>query len=231
MNVDRLQKGHYRFYRVGKKELPSVTTVLGIMPKPKIVLWAVIQTIKFLKDRGDLSKASTSLGFGYYERLLNSLAQEGTDIHKIIENYVTKNEKVKSNALDRYIEFEKSSGFKCLEAEKYVWNFDPYRTAGTADLVGECDGIKILLDLKTSKALRLSHKIQSTIYKELYCELNKIDPTTMKSGVLLIPRNSKTKWDLHINTPEEEEQYKDIFILLSELFHTLWNLGEIGLDN
>lgn len=232
MDIKRYNKGIYRFYNIeAVGELPSVTTILGLLPKPKIVLWAVMNTIKFLKQRGDLSKTSTSLGFVYYKKLLTSLAQEGTDIHGIIEDYVVKGKENSHNALKRYKKFEKETGFVCDLAEHIVWDKEKYISAGTADLIGHCGHIKILYDLKTSKQIRLSHKIQACIYKDMYCIQNNLPLAEMKSGVLLIPREAKIKWDYYINTVEEEEKYRKIFIQLSDLFQDLLVLDELDLTN
>lgn len=229
--IDRYNKGNYRFYRIDNKiELPSVTTVLGLLPKPGIVLWAVLNTIKFLKERGDLSKASTSLGFVYHKQLLALLAQEGTDIHGLIEDYATKGKDSNHSAVKRYKQFEQSTNFICTSAEETLWDNVEYKTAGTADLIGHCHTYPILWDLKTSKAIRFSHKIQACIYKELYCMKYKKDPKSMKSGVLLIPRDATRKWDTYINTPEDEEKFKRVFKILSALFHTLWRMGELDLE-
>jgi hypothetical protein len=230
--IERYNKGTYRFYNIeGVGELPSVTTVLGMLPKPKIVLWAVLQTIKFLKERGDLSKTSTSLGFVFHKKLLQLLAKEGTDIHNLIEVYATKGEDSDHDAVKRYKKFEKDSGFVCEKAEIVVWDNEEYKSAGTLDLIGKCSHIPIIWDLKTSKAIRLSHKIQSCIYRDMYCKMHGIDPKEMKSGVLLIPRDAKRKWDSHINSPAEEETYRKIFKLLSALFHILLEIGDLDLTS
>lgn len=232
MEIKRYNKGTYRFYDIdGKFELPSVTTVLNMLPKPKIVLWAVLQTIKFLKERGDLSRTSTSLGFVFHKKLLQLLAQEGTDIHGLVEDYAMERKESDHNAVKRYKEFEASAGFVCEKVEETVWDEVDYKSAGTADLIGRCSHIKILLDLKTSKAIRLSHKIQACIYKDMYCKKYGIDPKDMKSGVLLIPRDMKKKWDYHINAEEEEVIYRKIFRLLSSLFHILWDIDELDLTS
>ncbi len=229
-NIKVYNKGSYRFYDIENEgSFPSVTTILGLIPKPKIVLWAVIQTIKFLKERGDLSKASTSMGFIFHKQLLNLLAKEGTDIHKIIEDYELDGKENKHSALTRYKEFKRKFDFHCEHNEIVVWDKEIYKTAGTVDLIGKCSHIPTLWDLKTSKAIRLSHKIQSCIYKEMYCKLNNIDSSTMKSGVLLIPRDKPKIWDTYINTPEEEKIYLRIFKLLNELFFILLDLKELDL--
>lgn len=229
MSIERIQRGIYRFYKLDSGiELPSVTCVLGLLPKPKIVLWAVIQTIKFLVSKNNLSKATVSEGFSFHKTLLNSLAEEGTNIHNIIEDYLVKKKESSHNSLDRFKKFEIQKGFKIEEVEKVVWDTScDYNSAGTADLIGSCFGINIVLDIKTSKAIRLSHKIQSCIYRDMY-EKN-TGKSNYQSGVLLIPRDSKSKWELYINSPEDELIFRKIYSLLTKLFKLLLDIKELDL--
>ena len=97
-------------------------------------------------------------------------------------------------------------------------------------MFGKCNDFPIVWDLKTSKEIRLSHKIQSAVYKFMYCKLNKLDLNKVKSGVLLIPRDKPRTWDMYINTFEEEKLYLTIFTLLSNLFKILLNLNEMEID-
>ena len=81
MKIEKYNRGSYRFYNIHNKyDLPSVTTILGLLPKPKLIFWAVANTIKFLKAHGDLSKASTSLGYVFHKKLL--------DLVKLEEGYL-----------------------------------------------------------------------------------------------------------------------------------------------
>lgn len=229
MAVEQIKKGTYRFYLIDDElELPSVTTILTLLPKPRIVLWAVIQTIKFLIARGNLGQDAVSEGFVFHKRLLESLGAEGTNIHDLIEAYLTKGTECDHNALTRFKVFEKQKGYKSEAVEVVVWDdAENYRTAGTADLIGSCYDIPIVLDIKTSKAIRLSHKIQACIYRDLYEK--RTGKKGYQSGVLLIPRDNKRKWEFHINTPEEEIVYRKIFKLLTGLFHILLSVGELDL--
>ena len=61
----------------------------------------------------------------------------------------------------------------------------------------------------------------------MYCKLNNIDSATVKSGVLLIPRERKTKWSVYINNLEDEKKYIKIFRLLSILFQSLGSLNAL----
>lgn len=232
MDVKRIKRGTYRFYQFKIKgrdiDLPAVTTILTLLPKPRIVLWAVLQTIKFLVKKGNLEKETVSQGYSFHKQLLSSLADEGTNIHDIIEAYLTKGTESSHDALKRFRDFERQSGYKSEAVEVVVWSEDEdYQSAGTADLIGSCHGLPIVLDIKTSKAIRLSHKIQACIYRDLYEKVT--GKAGYSSGVILIPRDKRQKWELHINTPEEEAQYRLIYKLLSGLFHLLYGMDELDL--
>lgn len=228
MEIKRVQRGIYRFYRVGEDELPSVTCILNLLPKPKIVLWAVIQTIKFLIKKGDLGQETVSQGFMFHKQLLESLAEEGTNIHNIIEDYLTKKKESDHDVLVRFKKFELQNGFKVQGVEQIVWDKDlNYNSAGTTDLIGSCYDINLVIDIKTSKEIRLSHKIQACIYRDMFEK--RTGKTGYKSAVLLIPRDSKKKWEFYINTPEEEQTFRKIYSLLTNLFHILLDIREIDL--
>jgi len=227
--LEKIQRGSYRFYKLPTgKELPSVTTVLSILPKPKIILWAVMQTIKFLIGRGNLGQDAVSEGYVFHKKLLDLLAQEGTDIHNLVEDYLDKGKDSTNDALVRFKEFEKQKCYKSDAVEVQVWDeAQDKQTAGTLDLVGSCFNMPIVLDIKTSKKIRLSHKIQSCIYRDMY--ETRTGKTGYSSGVLLIPRNSKTNWELYINSPQDELTYRKIFSLLTQLFQNLLQLKELEL--
>jgi hypothetical protein len=225
--LERIQKGEYRFYRKlvdGQptgEEFISVTACLSILPKPGIILWAVMQTVKYIAQKQSLSDKVMGEAFHFHKQLLSLLASEGTEDHNIIEDYL------KGIAVDetdtsikRFKEFEAECDFHMEATELMLYN-DKLRSAGTADLIGHCSGVGMVVDLKTSKAIRLSHKIQAVVYKYMYGEHHR------KAAILLIPREAKKKWEFYILTEEEEKTYLKIYFLLSQLFYMLWDLGEI----
>jgi len=232
MNIERYHKGIYRFYNIeGVGEFPSLTTVLGMLPKSGITLWAVMNTLKFLKKKKDISKVSTYEVFNFHNKLLLATSNEGTSIHDLIEDYAMRGKDSEHNAVTRYKKFEKESGFICEKAELTVWDAEEYKIAGSLDLFGKCNDIPIVWDLKTSKEIRLSHKIQACIYKDMYCKLNGLDINSVKSGILLISRDKVRVYKTHINTDEEEILYRKIFKLLSSLFHVLLENGLLDLTD
>lgn len=221
--LTRIQRGDYRFYRDDQtgKEYISVTSCLSLLPKPGLIQWAVMQTVKFIADKKVLSNKVFSEAFVIHKKILQILADAGTEDHNEIEYYLKTGEIKDDPSVKRFREWESESGFKIEQIELTVYS-DKLMSAGTADLIGRCSEVSILLDLKTSKSIRLSHKIQAAIYKYMLGEPNR------KAAILLIPRDAKKKVQFYILTEEEEKTYLKIYFLLVNLFYLLFNLGELS---
>jgi hypothetical protein len=221
--LERFQKGEYRFYRNMEtgQEYVSVTSCLSILPKPGIIMWAVMNTIKFIVQKKSLSDKIMGEAFYFHKQLLTLLANQGTEDHNIIEDYLQGKAVDEADcSIKRFKEFEKNYDFH-MEATELALCNDKLRSAGTVDLVGNCSGVGMVIDLKTSKAIRFSHKVQSVVYKYMLGDHNR------KAAILLIPRDAKRKWNFYILTDEEEKQCLKVYFLLQQLFYILWEAGEI----
>jgi len=221
--LERVQKGEYRFYRNVEtgQEYVSVTSCLSLLPKPGVIMWAVMNTIKFIVQKQSLSDKIMGEVFYFHKQLLALLANEGTEDHNIIEDYLQGRAVDEAdNSIVRFKEFEKNYDFQ-MEATELALCNDKLRSAGTMDLLGNCSGVGMVIDLKTSKAIRFSHKVQAVVYKYMYGEHDR------KAAILLIPRDKKRKWDFYILTDEEEKQCLQVYFLLQQLFYILWDAKEI----
>lgn len=222
MAIKICKKRGIRYYSDPEKsigELPSVTSILNLLPKPRCQKWAIKQTIDFLIKQKNLTPEITSRAYGYHESYLNLLADKGTAKHKLAEDYLLKKPVTKDKWLDRFIGWEKENDFKIIDTEKSILSSE-LGVAGTLDLVGTVHGELMIVDIKTSSAIRFTHKVQVCAYKLL---LGCID---YKIGILNIPRSgSKVTW--YILTESEEEAYTQIFLDALKLFNQLNFIGEL----
>lgn len=206
-----------RFYSDGVNTCPSVTTVIGnVLHKPKILDWAVMQTVKYIASKKEVTKSVISKAYFYHHKLLMAYAKRGTEKHSLIERYLKTNKYEEDHFLDLFIDWQKEYDFKPLEIEKLVFN-KKLGIAGRVDLIGTCHGKKFLIDLKTSKGIYLSHKIQVVAYK-----MGLEDD--LEIGILSLNKRKK----FHIVTPEEEKQCSKIYRNCKEIFNTLLKLGELN---
>ena len=203
-NLKRVNILDTRYYARDDKYYPSVTSILQYFPKNKF-----FET--WLKDVGHNA-----------DIIARKAADEGTQVHDAIERYLL-GEKISwmdDNGYSKYsLEIWKMilkfhdfwSTYKptLIESEIHLFS-DKYMYAGTCDLVIEMDGVKWLLDIKTSNSLYVSYDLQLSAYAQAWNELyeEKIDKIGLILPVLekvqrkitretlLLPRGAEAKIEI-----------------------------------
>ena len=173
-----------RFYSRNEGYYPSVTSILQFMPKGRFFE-------NWLKDVGHNA-----------DIIARKAAGEGNQVHSAIEKYV-EGEKIQwlnaegySNySLDvwklilKFHEFWSTYKPTLIESEIHLFS-DKYKYAGTCDLVCEIDGVRWLLDIKTSKAIHTSMDLQLAAYSQAWNE--NFDEKIEKMGIIWL-KSSKRK--------------------------------------
>ena len=173
-------------------ELPSVTTILGILDKPAIGPWMVkvaLEHIRSNKDRLEghgletvLEEARTA-----HKKESEKAKNIGSEVHDIIEKYLVKMKPTYSanhgfvgytregEEVEFMLELESAACFNAfrnwhnsnrvevLELEKALYNLE-YGFAGRCDFIGMVNGKKTILDWKTSKAVYDEYRYQVGAY-------------------------------------------------------------------
>ena len=128
-----------RYYRIsGSLWLPSVTTVLGSIPKPELDAW---------KARVGAVEAN---------KVTRMAGSKGTGIHKVAERYVLNQQDYKKGAMPSVIEgFNKikmaiDEHLTLVNNNEFCLYSDHLKTAGRSDLLGDWDGTKSIIDFKQS---------------------------------------------------------------------------------
>ena len=221
-NLKRVNILDTRYYVRDDKYYPSVTSILQYFPKNKF-----FET--WLKDVGHNA-----------DIIARKAADEGTQVHDAIERYLL-GEKISwmdDNGYSKYsLEIWKMilkfhdfwSTYKptLIESEIHLFS-DKYMYAGTCDLVIEMDGVKWLLDIKTSNSLYVSYDLQLSAYAQAWNELyeEKID----KIGVIWLKSSKRGEdkksgkiqgkgWEIY-----EPERAIEDNLKLFEYIHELYKL-------
>ena len=221
-NLKRVNILDTRYYVRDDKYYPSVTSILQYFPKNKF-----FET--WLKDVGHNA-----------DIIARKAADEGTQVHDAIERYLS-GEKISwmdDNGYSKYsLEIWKMilkfhdfwSTYKptLIESEIHLFS-DKYMYAGTCDLVIEMDGVKWLLDIKTSNSLYVSYDLQLSAYAQAWNELyeEKID----KIGVIWLKSSKRGEdkksgkiqgkgWEIY-----EPERAIEDNLKLFEYIHELYKL-------
>lgn len=165
MNIDKTaakrSRAHVRYRLSDGTLIPGVTTILGVLNKPALVGWA---------NRMGLQGIDTT-------KYVDALAEIGTIAHEMIlchhrgeqfqpNGYSFDLIDRAENAMLSYFAWEKTRTVKPILCEAQLVSHK-HRFGGMVDFYGEIDGVKTLVDYKTSKALWPEHAYQVTAYRHL----------------------------------------------------------------
>jgi hypothetical protein len=205
-----------RFYSRNNDYYPSVTSILQFMPKGKF-----FET--WLKDVGHNS-----------DIIARKAADEGTQVHDAIERYLL-GEKIQwldendhSNySLDvwklilKFHDFWTNVKPTLIESEIHLFS-DQHKYAGTCDLVVEIEGVRWLLDIKTSNSIHTAMDLQLAAYAQAWNET--FEEKIEKTGIIWL-KSSKRKegklqgkgWEIYEPSRTFEENLK-LFNSIHDLF-------------
>lgn len=154
-------KVHTRYYSNQGDGLPGVTTVLGVLAKPALILWA---------NRLGLQGIDSS-------KFRDKMADVGTITHKMILAYLTKDLldlteysqqdiSTAENCMLSFLEWEKSHKLAPIILETPM-SSDVYGYGGTPDFIGLVNGRLEIIDFKTGKGIFAESLYQLAAYRQL----------------------------------------------------------------
>ena len=168
-DVKEVNIGGIRHYKLGNECYPSVTTVLGALPKPE-------QLQKWIDKVGTLEA----------ERIKNDSADRGQAMHGYIEDYLCGCIELNGTGItfhpgyfmakDLKPYLDRIDNIHCLETPLFSSKF---KLAGRVDCIAEYDGVLSIIDFKNARKLRTSDMItnyfmQTTAYAGLYEDMTNI---------------------------------------------------------
>ena len=162
-------------YKVEGEPVPGVTTAIGVMDKPALKFWAFKQGQAY--ERGEINSL--------YEKR-DEAADAGTLAHQMIEHYLKGLPEPSEDGIEKavlnkaqgcfiaYLEWERSHDFKYVASELSLVS-EEYKYGGTLDIGAVLSDLSIV-DIKTSKDVYFSMKVQVAAYKSLWNENNPDNP-------------------------------------------------------
>lgn len=130
-------------------KLPSVTQILGVIAKPQLMYW-------YGKNGNEKCK-----------KILDEAGEFGGRVHTLIEQTIKGQKVTLDGKFTDIIENFKliTHGWEFIEFEKVLIN-EKDGWGGTADAIVQIDGVKALVDFKTSGAIYNEHYLQVAAYME-----------------------------------------------------------------
>jgi len=157
-------KAHVIYKLEDGTKIPGVTTVLGILNKPALVIWANklgLQGIDSSKYRDEMA----SIGTLAHQMIVDYFNEIETDTSDYSINQI----ELAENCLLSFWEWEKGHKIKVIMAEKQMVSAN-YGFGGTIDCFCELDDRPTLLDFKTGKAIYPEMLYQLAAYNQLLFE-------------------------------------------------------------
>lgn len=181
------------FYLLDDEEVPSVTTILGVISKPALIKWAENTTKAAVVEAAadlyvDLQRTPPMSRVAYVtslehrlgkarqtQRDTNKALEIGSQTHALIEwtlqrqlgQVVGPRPAATSQAEWAFMAFEdwaKSVNLRPIFTEQVVWS-RTHKYAGTIDLLADVDGKRTLIDFKTSKGIYAEYELQTAAYQ------------------------------------------------------------------
>lgn len=158
-----IETDYGRVYRhpVTREEAPSVTNVIGMISKPKLVGWAAKMAADYaVKNWDDLAAIPPVLRVqlirNAHERYTAEKGSIGDTVHTLMEFWAQDKpypiEKVVTAQARQVTAFIIDTRPEFIENEVTLWSRS-YGYAGTADFIARIGGEVLLCDLKTGRSL------------------------------------------------------------------------------
>lgn len=211
--MDNENQGHTKYFNKSGNEVPSCTTIVGLLNKPELIGWA---------NHMGFRKVNVT-------NFLNKKACFGTECHSIAEQYLTglmyKDRPTNSTLSDWEYEellkklqviqlFFDQKGISVVNTEMKMQG---ERYGGTLDLLcRDNEGRFLLFDFKTSKSVYNSHWLQLAGYSMLLKEVHQIDVS--KIGIILLSKLPQDKNFLNIVNYSDNEKNNKIFDKLVDIY-------------
>lgn len=210
MNATHFEESDRRFYTIGGKMYPRVTTILDAYPKDE-------RFYKWVAEHG----------WDEACRIRDKAADGGTKVHLAIGRLL------EGEALD-FSEFEKYNKREWRKLQAFVDWYETYQPdeitaveltlhskrygyAGTCDLIIVKDETLVLVDFKTGSALHDHFWLQVSAYAKAYAEmkLGKV----VQTAILHLGTSHKKKYNYVTHDAAQIETDFSDFLAVKQIFH------------
>jgi len=161
MQTQEKVKSHIRYQLADGTYVPGVTTILGVLAKPQLIIWANRMGLKGI-DSTKYRDAMADIGTLAHKMITAHLKNEPCDTSEYSQEHIDKAE----TCLIKFWDWEKQHDLKGIIIETPLVS-EVFGYGGMPDWYGLLDDIPELLDFKTSKAIYSEFFYQLAGYKQL----------------------------------------------------------------
>lgn len=208
------EKEHTKYFDKDGNQVPSCTTVLGVLSAEELMHWSNYLGLKGQK----------------YKEVLDGYARIGTLVHAYIEDYLVTlpdeefNEKfdacsalevVKAkNAFNGFIDWIERQDFELMHSEVQCVS-EELKFGGTVDCVALLDDMLTIIDFKTSKNFNIKHFLQLSGYVQLLKEKG----IEIEQVMILRLGRDDSSFETKVMKTSELEPYFNLFKLCIQVYN------------
>ena len=202
-------KGHKRYRTADNLIVVGVTTIVSQIAKPALILWANrlgldgTDSAKFVDDTAAIGTLAHSI-------ITDVLQGRETDFF----GYDQTQQDAAAWCVGSWDAWCRGRDIKLILVEAPLVS-ERYRYGGTCDLYAEIDGIKTLVDLKSTNDIWPEHHIQVSAYRQLLIEAGH---TVDAVRILNIPRSKTATFQEAVLSPEVLDKNFSIFTNLLSVY-------------
>lgn len=215
-------------YTLNGEKVQGVTTVLSLLAKPALIVWAAKMAAEYIEttleagvayDEVQIKEFAKNAQWAHRSKK-DSAADAGTMVHEWIQAYVEgKNPKMPvhegmQKAIKAFLDWWIKQDVKVIQAEAKLCS-PTLKLAGTADLVCMLNGKLTIIDWKTGSGIYPEYLLQMGAYAEMYEE--EFDKRVEQ--VVVINCSVKTTFGKVMTTkvPQLKRTYKTLLKLQGEM--------------
>lgn len=228
-----------RYYKFEGKELPSVTTICGMLEKPALIPWAANACADYILD--EIGRQTWPLSLQALSSIVEAARTNfrkvgmramdiGSQVHQIIEEYLQsgrepfKAEPAVASGFQAFKEWQAQHKLEVIATEQTLY---AERYAGTCDLICKLNGRRYLIDFKTSKLAEDAsaypeHRYQVAAYRQTDAEIE-------GCGILYL--NKETGRPLWRDSSGTYDGDRAVFNILVELWWASHKIKREQFDN
>ena len=171
-------------YSVDGKGVYGVTGIVGLLPKPWMAGYVRKYARIYLQGK-ELTNEAIDKALVASDQYGAEAMQTGTNVHKYVQNWMESNvfpkpkNKEELNSFGAFWVFLNKYKLVPIFLERRIYS-KLYQYAGTADCIGLLNGIRTVIDWKTSERIYASYFLQGNAYAQALNEEIKADPALKK---------------------------------------------------
>jgi hypothetical protein len=205
----------HQAYALNGKEVPSVTTILGIISKPYLMKWANNLGLRG-KSLADENKHTFGIGTLLHAKIEGFLKNTEVDTF----GYTPTQRTIAEACFKKFLKWwESQEKITAIYIEKSFVSKRGY--GGTVDAFLEINGLPTIVDWKTSKAISSDYYIQLSAYIQLL-EDNGEEPKQV--AILRTPKDDSIAEYVVFDAKEVKEAYFKVFESAMRLYNDLSNI-------